>query len=246
MRYTPAVLPFLAVVASLLIAAASRGRRRYWVALVLIFGFTKIGRLTPWTAWQDSMVTRDQHAPVTFHVPERLLDRWFRTGQIAYIQSLGRENRGTTSRVAEYLRHHAQPSDVVITNYAWEPLYFHTGLRQGMSVLPSYPIYEAARAKKLPGYVFEPEGARWIVWRRAWGPYRGHTIETILQHLAQSGVTVTAVATFEETMWENRENIHFRRFAGGRYIYPWHRAIPSAVVYRLEWPGSGGSPAAGD
>lgn len=245
MRYTPAVLPFMAVIAAVLIAATSRGRRVYWIAMLLVFGFTRVGRLTPWTAWQAPMVVRDQQAAVTFHVPERALDRWFRTGQIAYVQSLGRENPGTTSRVTDFLREHAHPSDVVITNYAWEPLYFHTGLRQGMSVLPGYPIYEAARAKNLPEYVFDAKGARWVVWRRVWGAYRGHAIDDLLRRLAGSGVNITLMATFKETLWENRENLHFRRFADERYIYPWHRAIPDAVVYRLDWPGAGG-PASGD
>jgi 4-amino-4-deoxy-L-arabinose transferase-like glycosyltransferase len=233
-RYTPAVLPFLAVIVAVLIAAASRGNWRPWLLMLLVFGFTKVGRLTPWTFWQEPTVLRA--APVTFHLPERLADRWLRTGQVAYVESLFKTSPGTTTLVSDFLNEHASSDDVVVTNYGWEPLYFHTGLRQGMSVLPKYPVYEAARAKGLPDYVFSPSGARWIVWRAAWGPYRGHALDRLLTELTAGGVKATLVATFPETMWENRENIHFRRFADGRYIYPWYERVPDTKVFRLDWP----------
>jgi hypothetical protein len=160
------------------------------------------------------------------------------------VRSLGQDNPGTTSRVVQYLRTHAGPRDIVLTNYEWEALYFHTGLPFGMTVLSSYPIYQAAKARGLPDYVFRAEGARWIVWRRAWGAYRGQALDQVLGRLTETGVPTTLVATIPETLWENRENVHFRRFPGGRYIFPWFPSYPETVIYRVEWPqppGPGGA-----
>lgn len=230
MRYTPAVLAFSTIAAAIVIARASRFRWRPWVALFLVFGFTKFARLTPWTIWEEPSAHRDRSTAVTFHVPERLIDRVFRTAQPAFLDSLGRTNAGTTGRIVEYLQRHAAADDIVVTNYAWEPLYFHTGLRQGMTVLPSYPIYSAARDRKLPEYVFRPDGARWIVWRRAWGAYRGQQLDRVLEYFASQNVPVTLVAAVPETLWENRENVHFRRYAGNKYIYPWFGGLPDTLI----------------
>jgi len=239
LRYTPAVLPFMAIIAGILAAKAARGDWRRWAVLFIVFGFTKVGRLTPWTFWEDPTAKRNASAAVTFHNPERLVDRVLRTGQVAYLRSLVEPNPGTTALVVEYLNTHAGKSDIVVTNYGWEPLYFHTGLPQGMTVLPSYPIYEAARDRDLPEYVFRAAGARWIVWRRAWGAYRGQSIDRVLSDLKAAGVPVTLVASVPETLWENRENIHFRRFSGNRYVYPWFGTMPETLIYRVDWPSGG-------
>ena len=158
LRYTPAVLPFMAIIAALLVARASGHHWRPWVAMLLVFGFTKVGRLTPWTFWEEGTAKRDPSAVVTFHQPERLVDQVFRTGQIAFVRSLFEPNPGTTAQVVEYLGAHANPQDIVVTNYGWEPLYFHTNLPQGMTVLPSYPIYPAVREHDLPEYVLAAGG----------------------------------------------------------------------------------------
>lgn len=239
LRYTPAVLPFMGMIGALLIARVSRHQWRPWLAMFLVFGFTKIGRLTPWTFWENSTARRDRASAVTFHNPEHAIDRIFRTGQIAFLRSLVLPNRGTTGGVVEFLNANAGKADIVVTNYGWEPLYFHTGLPQGMTVLPSYPIHSAARERQLPDYVFGADRARWIVWRRAWGAYRGQALDRTLEWLAAKKVPVTLVASIPETLWENRENIHFRRFPGNRYVYPWFRDIPDALIYRVDWPAAG-------
>jgi hypothetical protein len=227
------VIPFMAVINALLIARLSRGRWRVAVALMLVLGFTKLGRVTPWTFWETPSAKRDPSAAVTFHNPERFLDRVFRTGQLGFVQSLVRDEPGTTGRVVEYLKSHASPSDVVVTNYGWEPLYFHTGLPQGLTVLSSYPIYGAAKAKGLPDYVFRADEARWIVWRQAWGRYRGQALDRLLAQLESDHIPVSLVARIPETLWENRENIHFRRFPGNRYVYPWYGNLPDTLIYRV-------------
>lgn len=239
MRYTPAVLPFMAIVAAVLIARVSRFQWRPWLALFLVFGFTKVGRVTPWTFWADSTAKRPTDTPVAFHNPDHPVDRVLRTGQVAFVESLTDANPGTLGRVVEYLRQHAKRDDVVVTNYAWEPLYFHTGLKLGMTVLPSYPVYRAAQEHGLPGYVFKADGARWIVWRRAWGAYRGQQLDRVLGQLAERRIPVSLVATIPETLWENRENLHFRRFPSSRYIYPWFGAMPDTLIFRVDWPAGG-------
>jgi hypothetical protein len=243
MRYTPAIIAFTAALAGLLIAKASRGRWQVWVALVLVFGFTRFARLTPWTFWEEPTAIRRTDAPVTFHMPPRWIDRVLRTGQIGYVRSLFQGDLGTTARISEYLERHARPSDILITNYGWESIYFHTHLPQGMKVLPSYPIYDEAQEHKLPPYVFSAEGARWIVWRRAWGAYRGHEIDRLLQALDEARIPVTRVATIPETVWENRENVHFRRYPGNQYVFDWFDDVPDTVIYRIDWPRSSGGSA---
>lgn len=238
MRYTPAVIAFTAMLAGLLIAKASRGNWKPWLALMLVFGFTKVGRLGPWTLWAEPTAVRDTDAPVTFHAAPRFVDQIFRTGQLGYLESLVDADPGTTGQITEFLRRHAAPSDIVITNYGWEPIYFHTQLPQGMKVLPSYPIYEAARKAGLPPYVFGADGVRWIVWRQAWGNYRGHDLAGLLDALDRARVPVTRVATFRETLWENRENVHFRRYPDNRYLFAWYEKVPDTMIFRVDWPKS--------
>ena len=239
-RYTPAVLPFMAMITALLVSKVSRGNWRPWVALLVILSFTKLGRLTPWVFWETPSPKRDPAAVVTFHNPKQLVDRVFRTGQAAFVQSLFEENVGTTGQIIRYLNANAAPQDIVVTNYGWEPLYFHTGLRQGLTVLSSYPIYAAAKARGLPDYVFRADGARWIVWRKAWADYRGHHIENILAQLEAARIPVRLVETIPETLWENRPNVHFRRFPGNRYIYSWFNDVPETLIYRVDQPKAGG------
>jgi 4-amino-4-deoxy-L-arabinose transferase-like glycosyltransferase len=245
LRYTTAVIPFVAIMTAVAIFRIARRNWRIWAALLLVLGFTKLGRITPYIFWQDPSVRRDPDENVTFHNTETLTDRVFRTGQIAFVRSLFESNPGTTALVAEFLRANAAPNDVVVTNYGWEALYFHTGLPQGWTILPSYPIYATARAKGLPDYVFDPTRARWIVWRRAWGAYRGQAIEKAVADLRAAGARVTQVAAIPETVWENRENVHFRRFPGDWYPYSWFESLPETLVYRVDRPdttGGGGRP----
>jgi hypothetical protein len=242
LRYSAAVIPFVMMMTGLLAARMSRGRWPVWIAVVLVLGFTKLGRVTPLTFWEESTPLRHLDAFVTFHNPERLVDRIFRTGQIGYVQGLFARNRGTVARIAEYLGRYSGPNDIVITNYAWEPLYFHTDLPQGLKILPSYPIWDEAQALHLPPYVFSTQGVRWVVWRRAWGAYRGHDIEAILRQITERGAVVTPATEIAETVWENRENVHFRRFPGNRYVFGWFDAVPSTVIFRVDWPAAAGGP----
>jgi hypothetical protein len=124
----------------------------------------------------------------------------------------------------------------VITNYEWEPLYFHTSLRQGLKIMPHYPAYAAARRHGLPEYVFGVEGVRWIVWRWPWNGYREYDFERVAAEVERRGARITGVASFPETVWENRPNLHYHRFATGRYLYPFVQEGVNADVFRVDWP----------
>jgi 4-amino-4-deoxy-L-arabinose transferase-like glycosyltransferase len=236
MRYTPAFLPFAAMLAGLLVAKVARSRP-VWIMLLLILGFTKLGRITPWAFWEEPSAFRDAGQVATFHQPPNLIDRVFRTGQVGFLASLVQENPGTIAQVTEFLREHSSPGDLVVTNYEWDSLYFHTGLPQAMKVPATDRSYSAARALGLPEYVFTPGRVRWIIWRPAWGDSWGQNGEQLVQSLTEAGVSVQLVKTVTETLWENRENIHFRRYPGNRYFYPWFQRVPDVQVYRVDWPG---------
>jgi len=40
----------------------------------------------------------------------------------------------------------------------------------------------------------------------------------------------------EETVWENREDIHFHRFSDGTYLFPQTRTFPPSQIGRVDWP----------
>jgi 4-amino-4-deoxy-L-arabinose transferase-like glycosyltransferase len=236
LHHTPALIPLTIVSAALLIAKASGGKRAVWVALLLLFGVTRLPHLAPWASWTDRVMPTASDGEVRFHVPAKLADRVLRTTQLQFVRSLNRPNRGTVAEISDYLQANAQRDDVVITNYAWEPLYFHTRLPQGAKISKSFPIYPIARANNLPAYVFGADRVRWIVWRRAWPAYfPEQDCEQLLERLRRAGVRTTLVASIPETLFENRENIHFRRYAGNEYIFPWYAALPDAQIYRVDW-----------
>jgi hypothetical protein len=249
LRYTSALLPIGAAVTGLLIARAAAGARAPAVGIAALFAFTQL----PWNLalW---MVVPPRGAPAerpaqpepALHTPARLLDKVLRTDLLGFAHELVQWSPGTDSRIVEFLNKNAQPGDVVVTNYAWEPLYFHTGLPQGYKVLESYPIYPAARAAGLPDYTFGLEQTRWLVWRAPWEDYQGYRWADVAARLREAGATLSPVASFRETTWENRENVHFRRFPGLGYLYPLDvdLAARPALVYRVDHDRpSGGAPA---
>src|SRR6266404_2960190 len=81
--------------------------------------------------------------------------------QLAFWLDLFKTNPGTIANVSSFLHEHAQSGDKLITNYEWEPLYFHTRLPQALKILPDYPIYAAAKSKGLPSYTVDVDQARW-------------------------------------------------------------------------------------
>ena len=245
LRYTPAIIPLVLAATGVLISKASGGNWKVWVALVLVLGFTKLGRITPWSFWQEETASFDSNRMVSLHVPPKGSDRIFRTAIYDHIKDLFHENHGTVAWVCDYLKDKTRPEDILITNYGWESFYFHTRLPQGLKVLPGYPGEKAARFHKLPEYVFSVDGARWIVWRFAWGDYLGYDWRWVTEELARRGALLHHMGSVPETIWENRENIHFRRFPGGKYKFAWHEGAPDAQIFRVEWPSDRANDAAG-
>jgi hypothetical protein len=236
LHQAPALIPIAMMLTGLFVMKISGSSRKTWVALMLVLGFTRLGQLGAWTAWAEPALTRQADQLVTFHVANTLPGRVLRTTQVHYVTSLGEDdNPGVIARISMFLGEHAAPGDVVVTNVEWEALYFHTGLPQGIKVASSFPIYPAARAANLPSYVFGPAGVRWIVWRRAWPAFFAEqNIEDVLRQIKEAGMAARLVATVPETLYENRENVHFHRFARGSYVYPVPHDLPDVQIYHVE------------
>jgi hypothetical protein len=235
MRYASAVLPLAAMVAALAIAKVSRTSVLFSILLLLVFGLTKLAQLTPWVAGNPSGLIHFGKYSVGTHVPAKMVDRFLGTGLMAYVRDLWRENPGTVAKSCKFLRENAKPGDILIVNYGMEPTYFYTRLPQAMGILPDYPVYQRARELGLPERVFGVDHARWIVWRSAWETGPGYAINDVLRELAERGGRITSVMEMEETVWENREDIHFHRFSDGSYLFPRTQTFPMSRIARIDW-----------
>jgi len=234
-RYTSAIIPLVAMAAGILIAKIAHQRAVVWMSILLVFAFTNLGQITPWVLWADKN-PNPENKIVAVHVPQRLMDGLIATGPLLFVRDLFRANPGTVTAACEFLRNNAGPGDVVITNYESEPLYFHTRLPQGMKIMKEDSIHEIAKRRHLPDYAFGVEHARWVVWRFNWDDYLGIRWADVEHRLLSEGAKISDVAHLEETAWENRENIHFHRFAGGRYLFPQDKDLAPAHIFRVDWP----------
>jgi len=214
----------------------SRGRITIWLPLLLLFSFTKLAQLTPWMAWNPEGVLRFGKYSVGAQVPAKMVDRFLGTGLVAFLRDLWRENPGTIGNSCKFLRDYAKSGDVVIANYGWEPLYFYTRLPQAMSILPKYPFYPTARRLGLPEYLFGVDRVRWIVWRSAWEGVPGFTLNEVADAIVRQGGRLTSVMEIDETVWENREDIHFHRFSDGTYLFPRRQSFEPSRIFRVDWP----------
>jgi 4-amino-4-deoxy-L-arabinose transferase-like glycosyltransferase len=236
MRYASAVLPLVGIAAGILIVKVSRGNLFIAVALLLVFSFTKLAQLTPWVAANPTGLFKFGKYSVGAHVPVKVADRFFGSGFAKYVRDLWRDNPGTVAKSCNFLRANAKPGDVLIVNYGMEPTYFYTRLPQALGILPQYPVYEQARQLGLPEFVFGIDHVRWLVWRSAWETGPGYAINDVLREIASRGGRITTVMEMEETVWENREDIHFHRFSDGSYLFPRTQTFPPSRVARVDWP----------
>ena len=237
-RYTAAMLPLMAMMVGILIAKITRDRTIACLSLLSLLVFTKFAQLTPWIFWGKSVASFDGKEVIEAHLPPNLFERFLNTRQqLVFLSDLFQSNPGTIATISTFLRDHALPGDKLITNYEWEPLYFHTRLPQALKILPDYPIYSAAKGKGLPDYVFDVDQARWIIWRPIWDGYQGYFGADVERQIVERGGRAERVAEVPETLWENRENIHFRRFSGGRYLFHGPETFPAANIFHIVWPG---------
>jgi 4-amino-4-deoxy-L-arabinose transferase-like glycosyltransferase len=237
-RYTTAIMPLTAITAGMLIVNVSHGRSAIWLPLLLIFVFTKLTQLTPWIFWGQKQTTFDGKELVRAHLPLNYAGRYLTTPELlAFLRDLKQENPGTLAKVCQFLQGHANAGDLVLTNYDWEPLYFYTRLPQSLRIFPGDPIYQTARRKRLPEYVFNVDGARWVIWRPVWDGYFGYVGSEIRRNLLNSGARITKVAVFPETIFENRPEVHFHRFSGDKYFFIALDPHVTAQIVRVDWPG---------
>jgi Dolichyl-phosphate-mannose-protein mannosyltransferase len=237
-RYSTAVMPLTALTAGILIVNVSRGRIAIWLPLLLIFVLTKLAQLTPWIFWGQKEATFDGKELVRAHLPQNYAARYLTTSELlAFLRDLKQGKPGTLAKACQFLQGHANAGDLVLTNYDWQPLYFYTRLPQSLRIFPGDPIYQAARRKRLPEYVFDVDGVRWVIWRPIWEGHWGYVGSEIRRRLLNRGARITKVAEFPETIFENRPEIHFHRFSGDRYFFIRLDTHVSAQVFRIDWPG---------
>jgi len=234
-RYTSAVIPLLAAAAAILILRVAGGKNSILLTLLLVFVCTKFAQITAWTLWADKKPDPENKV-LALHVPTRTLDAFFPREDLLFLRDLQEPNIGTAGQCIEFLRQHATSHDLVITNYESEPLYFHTRLAQGMKISPQDTIHDVARDRGLPDYVFGLDHVRWVVWRFNWDDYLGIRWKDVSEHLLADGAQINDAADFKETAWENRENLHFHRFARGIYLFPQDTNLASAHIFRIDWP----------
>lgn len=218
LRYVCALLPLAAGVSGVLVSRASRGRVVPAAALVALLSFTHLGGNSLFWAFAKGGVFPTQTS-ASFHTPPGLLHKLVRTDLAGYVRGLFEPNPGSVSDIVEYLCSHATPDDILITNYAWEPIYFYTDLRQGLKIMETYSIYAVARQAGLPEYVFSVDGADWVVWRPFWENYQGYSFVKVRRQLLDRGYVLEPVHNFPDTIWENRPELHFHRFPGFGVIY---------------------------
>lgn len=238
LRYATPVIPLTMGLIGLLISKACGANWKAWLAIMLVLGVTKLGRITPWSFFDEERTYFDGSVVAAMHVPIGWKNKIFRTALISFARELWHENRGTVAHISAFMQANAAPDDILITNYDWEPVYFHTRLRQGWKIMPHFPIYDAARKHQLPEYVFGVTGVRWIVWRWAWNGYRDYDWDELHRALTENGAILTKVAAVPETTWENRSNIHFHRYPGDDYKFLWYAEEdePDAEIFRVDWP----------
>lgn len=243
LRYACSLLPLAAAVSGLLVARAGRGPAGL-VALCALFAFTHLPGNTAWWSLAPARALPGPSA-VAFHAPRGAAARVLRAEWLGFARELRETDPGTVARLVDLLGREAGSDDVLITNYEWEPLYFHTRLPQGLKVLPGYPIHAAARAHGLPAYVFGVDGARWLVWRWPWEGYQDYRFRDVRRALEERGATLQRVAVLPDTRWENRPELHFHRFPGGLLVDPAGMDLLrrgqrlEAVVFRVAWPAAG-------
>jgi 4-amino-4-deoxy-L-arabinose transferase-like glycosyltransferase len=236
MRFASPVLPLAAMAAAIVIVKMSRRNTLVCVALVLVFGFTKLAQLTPWVSANPSGLLKFGRYSVGAHVPEKVADRFLGSGLLKYVYDLWRGNPGTVTTTCKFLRANAKPGDVLILNYGWEPTYFYTRLPQAMGILPKYPVYQRAHELGLPEFVFGIDHVRWIVWRSAWETAPGYAMDDVAREIVRHGGQITTVLEVTETVFENTPNIHLHRFSDGSYLFPRTQTFPNSRVARVDWP----------
>lgn len=242
LRYVCGILPVAALVTGILVARASDGTPLRYALLLAIFCATNLaGNALPWLAVGESR----RVGPVFVAAPREPVEKLANMSLLYFLRGLGEPNPGTLEPIVDFVETRIPADDVLVTNFAWDNLYFYTGRRQGFRISPeAVAVRDAAQVAGLPGYVFGFDDARWLVWRHAADPLPDQTtFEKARAALEARGASVERVAAFREVLWENRPEITWHRFPGVGYPFAPRRVgaggrkWPDAVVYRVHWPG---------
>jgi len=241
LRYVCALLPIAAAVTGVLVVRASGGRTLAYALLLTVFGATHIaGNSLPWLALGEGRHLGDKF--VFVNAPRELGEKIVNATWWYFASGLGVPDPGTLPEIVGWVRAHAAPDDILVTNFGWDNLYFYTTQRQGFRIDPEAPVRETARALGLPSYVFGLDNAAWLIWHHGSDSLRGYPFEKVRGELEARGAKLEPVASFREGLWENRPELQWHRFP--RVGYPFAprrlgaagRKYPDAVVYRVVWP----------
>jgi hypothetical protein len=238
LRYVCALLPVAAAVTGVIVARATNARPLAYAALLALFAATNLpGNALPWLALGESRHLGDKLVFVAAprDTAEKLLNAtwWY------FVRGLGVPDPGTLPDLVGYLRANAEPDDVVVTNFAWDNLYFYARMPQGLRISPEAPVRDHARALGLPDYAFGLDGADWVIWRHGSDPLPGHPFPTVRSELEAQGARLEPVASFREVLWENRPEVQWHRFPrvghpfAPRRLGPAGRKYADAVIYRV-------------
>lgn len=243
LRYVCGLLPVAAAVTGVLVARASNGRPLRYAALLALFGATHLaGNALPWLVLGESRRTPIFGAFV--NAPRETGDKLFNTTWWYQTRGLGVPNPGTLPPLVAFVRAAVGPEEILVTNFGWDNLYFYTDRRQAFRISPrATRVREAAIAAGLPSYVYSLDGVRWVIWRQAAEGLPTMPFEKLRETLAAEGARLELVASFRETHWENRPELHWHRFPevghpfAPRRLGAEGRKFPDRVVYRVVRPG---------
>ena len=245
LRYVSGLLPIAAAVSGVLVARASRSRRTVYVGLLVLFAATQLpGAALPWLALGETQ----RAGGVLWQTPRAPLDKLLNTTWLAFASGLGARDPGALGAIVERIEREAAPGDVLLSNFGWDALYWYSGRPLGMRVAPDAPVRGAAERMGLPAYVFDFDHAGWLVWRGDNEALLGYPmtllswrLPEVQAALASRGARLEEVASFPETLWENRPEVYWHRFpnADRPFAPPALATGPlysPARLFRIRWP----------
>ena len=137
---------------------------------------------------------------------------------------------------------------MLLSNFGWDALYWYSNRPIGMRIAPGAPVRRAAERMGLPAYVFDYDRAEWLVWRGDNEALLGYPqtlysmrLPEVRKALAARGARLEQVATFPETLWENRPELYWHRFPKAGHPFargrsPRGPSIRRRGSFRIHWP----------
>ena len=218
------MLPVAAAVTGVIVARASGGRPLAYAGLLALFAATHLpGDALPWLALGEGRSVGDRmrvrNAP---RGTEKLLNAnwWY------FVRGLGQPNPGTSRPDRRVRARTLAADDVLITNFAWDNLYFYTDVRMGYRIAPEAPIATRRARSGCPDYVLRPRWRRLADLAAGADPLPEQSLRRVRALLEAGGARLEPVARFREGLWENRSELHWHRFAARRH--PFRPALASA------------------